>query len=362
MHRLTDVSIRSIAPPASGQAIYRDIGSPLQLRVTAGGAKTFFTTVGNGRRHTIGRFGEVTLAEARDVARRVRAEKTLGRYSTRAVPLDRARTEYLAQITVRQNTRIYYERSLKRLPRRTLSDITPADLHRILDPLPLTSRIQTLASFRTFFGWCVRRDYLDRSPCEKLTAPKAPARSRLLTDDEVRSIWIACEEPGIFEIIVRLLILTGQRRGEIGALRSSYVKDRICTLPPALTKNGKGHSFPIGPHASHIIEPFLSADARLLFPARGTDYRPFSGWSKGKTALDKRLGAPVAHWTLHDLRRYYSSTMARLGVRQEVCERLLNHVSGKVSGVAAIYNRYDFWDEMVNAAGRYEAHLVKILT
>lgn len=362
MHRLTDISIRSIAPPASGRATYRDAGSPLQLRVTAGGVKTFFTIVGNGRRHTIGRFGEITLAEARDVAKRIRAEKTLGRYNTTAVPLDRARSEYLAQITVRHNTRIYYERSLKRLKSRTLSDITAADLNRILDPLPLSSRIQTLASFRTFFGWCVRRDYLDRSPSEKLSAPKAPARSRLLTDEEVRSIWNACEQPGTFELIVHLLILTGQRRGEIGALRSSYIKNSVCILPPALTKNGKEHSFPIGPRATEIIQPLLSNKANFLFPARGTDDRPFSGWSKSKTGLDKQLGEHVAHWTLHDLRRYYSSTMARLGIRQEVCERLLNHISGKVSGVAAIYNRYDFWDEMVDAVARYEAHVVKILT
>jgi hypothetical protein len=81
MHRLTDVAINAIKPPETGQAIYKDAGSPLQLRVSPGGAKSFFTVIGNGRRHTIGRFSEVSLAQARDVARRVRAEKTLGRYS-----------------------------------------------------------------------------------------------------------------------------------------------------------------------------------------------------------------------------------------------------------------------------------------
>jgi hypothetical protein len=110
MHRLTDVAINAITPPETGQAIYKDAGSPLQLRVSPGGAKTFFTVIGNGRRHTIGPFSEVSLAQARDVARRVRAEKTLGRYSSQSVPLDQARAEYLSQIVVRPNTRRYYER------------------------------------------------------------------------------------------------------------------------------------------------------------------------------------------------------------------------------------------------------------
>ena len=87
MHRLTDVTINAIKPPPTGQAIYKDAGSPLQLRVSAGGTKTFFTVIGNGKRRTIGRFGEVSLAQARDVARRVRAEKTLGRYASTSAAL-----------------------------------------------------------------------------------------------------------------------------------------------------------------------------------------------------------------------------------------------------------------------------------
>jgi hypothetical protein len=148
VHRLTDISISAIKPPSSGQVVYRDAGSPLQLRVSAGGSKTFYVVVGQGRRHTIGRFGEVTLAHARDVARRIKAEKTLGRYAHNSVPVERARAEYLGRIVVRSNTRAYYERYLKKLVGK-LADIKTGDINRVLDALGTTSRNQALAAFAT---------------------------------------------------------------------------------------------------------------------------------------------------------------------------------------------------------------------
>ena len=107
-----------------------------------------------------------------------------------------------------------------------------------------------------------------------------------------------------------------------------------------VTKNGREHTFPIGELAFSIIES-SSAQHGLLFPARGKQ-SPFAGWSKAKAALDRRLGEAVAPWTLHDIRRFYASTMARLGVKQEVTERLLNHRSGIISGIAAVYTLPEF--------------------
>jgi integrase len=380
VHRLTDISISAIRPPSSGQVVYRDAASPLQLRVSAGGSKTFYVVVGQGRRHTIGRFGEVTLAHARDVARRIKAEKTLGRYAQNSVPVERARAEYLGQILVRSNTRTYYERYLNKLTGK-LTDLKTGDINRVLDALGTTSRNQALAAFRAFFKWCVRRNYLERSPVEKLTPTKTPPRTRLLTDDEIRSIWNACDDietralddagfspnldrttrsPGAFSTIVKLLILTGQRRNEIASLRAVHIKDGVCTLPSALTKNKRDHAIPLGACAISIISSHASR-AGLLFPARGSRETSFNGWSKSKTALDRRLGRAVEPWTLHDIRRYYSSTMARLGVRLEVTERLLNHVSGTQSGVAGIYNRHTYFPEMREAVDSYERHIQQLV-
>jgi len=95
-----------------------------------------------------------------------------------------------------------------------------------------------------------------------------------------------------------------------------------------------------------------------LFPARGRD-TPFNGWSKAKAALDKLAG--VADWTLHDLRRTFATNMAQLGTPPHVVEKLLNHRTGTISGVAAIYNRYQFMDEMRQAIEKYDHHLAKLL-
>ena len=159
MHRLTDVFINSIKLPSEGRAVYKDASSPLQLRVMAGGAKTFFTVVGNGKRHTIGRWGEVTLAKAREVARRVRAEKTLGRYAGQSVPLEEAKREYLARLAVRPNTRRSYEHYLT-----LLKTTETRDIGRTLDTMTPRVRNQALLTYKTFFKWCLRRGSLLRCP------------------------------------------------------------------------------------------------------------------------------------------------------------------------------------------------------
>ena|SRR5271166_3854720 len=99
----------------------------------------------------------------------------------------------------------------------------------------------------------------------------------------------------------------------------------------------------------------------VLFPARLSTSKPFNSWSTEKAALDRRLGGTVEPWRLHDLRRYFSSTMARLGVRLEVTERLLNHVSGTQSGIAAIYNRHSYEKEMREAIEKYQDYIQKII-
>ena len=168
-----------------------DDSSPLGVRVAAGGAKTFIVMLGSGKRHTIGRYPVIKLSEARAAATRLKAEKTLGRIFPSAKSFDEARTEYLAQIDVRENTRIYYERTLNRVRATKVSDITPRDINRVLDALGTSSADQALASLRAFFKWCIRRHYIEKSPCELMIVGKASSRSRVLSTDELRTIWKA---------------------------------------------------------------------------------------------------------------------------------------------------------------------------
>lgn len=349
MHRLTDVFINSIKPPPTGRAVYKDASSPLQLRVMAGGAKTFFTVVGNGRRHTIGRWGEVSLAQAREVARRVRAEKTLGRYASRSVPLKDAKEEYLSRLTVRPNTRRSYAHYLG-----LLNTTETRAIIRLLDTMTPRVRNQALLTYKTFFRWCLRRDYIERSPVEQLQLASVSPRSRLLTDEEIRLICSALGYDN-FGTILRLLLCTGQRRNEIASLRDEYIKDGICTLPASVTKNKRQHSFPL----SALALSLLPEKRGFLFPGKSRSGY-FNSWSYGKRALDRRLGGTVAPWTIHDLRRYYASAMARFGVKQEVTERLLNHRSGIISGIAAVYTVHDFVPEMRQAVDLYQGHLLAL--
>jgi integrase len=151
--------------------------------------------------------------------------------------------------------------------------------------------------------------------------------------------------------------LTGQRRGEIGALEGSMVDfmTKTITLPSRLTKNKREHRFPFGTTAEAILCEYHREG--FLFPAGDTD-NSFSAWSKSKTALDKATG--TVEWTLHDLRRTFATQLAALGTPIHVTEKLLNHVSGTISGVAAIYNRHAYMDEMRAAIEAYEHHLADL--
>src|SRR5207248_3236424 len=131
--------------------------------------------------------------------------------------------------------------------------------------------------------------------------------------------------------IVRLLLLTGQRRGEIAALRAEYVNGDIITLPATLCKNGREHRFPTSAQSSAILAPLCNSTG-LLFPARHSTSKshPFNGWSKSKAALDKKSCGKDRYRP--DLRRTFATKLAALGTPIHITEKLLNHASGTHSG------------------------------
>jgi Arm domain-containing DNA-binding protein len=157
------VALKNLPLPENGHVTYWD--RPLGVRVSSTGVKTFIVVLRSGRRHKIGRYGD-TLAQAREAAKTLKAEKILGRIFPSSTPLTIARKEYLGEIEVRPNTRLYYERNLKRLKAAKVTDITLRDLQDTVSGLGSTSKIQALAAFRAFFKWCARppRNYIVRSP------------------------------------------------------------------------------------------------------------------------------------------------------------------------------------------------------
>jgi integrase len=188
-------------------------------------------------------------------------------------------------------------------------------------------------------------------------ADEGGSRERVLSQEELRKLWRNLGEDK-FSDIVRLLLLTGQRRGEISALAWSEVDLTFgkIILPPARTKNKRQHELPLSRQALAIIERQPRRDSSdFLF----SDVQGYKDWDTGKTKLDQRLG--IAPWRLHDLRRTCATMLGELGVQPHHIEAILNHYSGHRSGVAGVYQRAKYSDEMRTALQRW-ADYVEALT
>jgi integrase len=368
--RLTDIAVRNLKAPAKGQKTYFDDAlSGFGVRVSQGGVKSFVLVSGRSRRRsTLGRYPVISLASARDKAKELLALRTLGKHEAPATTFEAALDIFLPTLSTRNRpgsekntTRLLTRHFLSPLRHEKLSEITSQRLAKVIDRLSATpsEASHAFAAIRLFFNWAVRQELVAKSPCSALQTPiPGASRERVLTDEELQKLlaWTK-SETSTFSALVQLLILMGQRRGEIVALRGEMVdlESATVTLPATLTKNGRQHTFPFGPAAGAILKTYHRDG--LLFRGRGTD-KPFDGWSKSKTALDKEC--PLAPWTIHDLRRTFATQLAALGTPIHVTEKLLNHVSGTISGVAAIYNRHAYMDEMRQAIEAYEAHLATL--
>jgi integrase len=228
------------------------------------------------------------------------------------------------------------------------------------------------ASLSAFFTWAVREGLIETNPVAGTAkAEDGGPRDRVLTQDELRLIWRGLGEDR-FSDIVRLLILTAQRREEIGGLRFSEIDfDRgLIVLPPARTKNKREHQLPIAKQVREILQRRINgAAATNVHKAKlngngksndvgvfGVNGFPPGGWHGPKVALDRRV--PLAKpWRLHDLRRTAATMMAEFGVLPHIIEAILNHASGHKAGVAGIYNRAKYTDEMRDALRRWGDHI-----
>ena len=361
---LSDAGVRSLKAPLEGTVDYWDTKLPgFGCRVSQGGAKSFILKLDNSRK-AIGRYPLISLGEARVEAKRLMAEKILGKTRSPTISCAAAVEEFLEEKAARRRaiTVADHKRHLRLLDLKgQLAEIREADLSRKLKTLTRSEFNHRLACAKTFFTWAQKKRYITDNPTIGFSSHTMASRSRVLTDSELAAVWTAAEQAeGHFGTIVRLLILTGMRRGECAALQKSWIRSSTITLPKDATKNGREHTFPIGTLGASLLAAALPRDgSALLFPARGTTDTPFNGWSKSKVALDTQ--STIEPWTLHDLRRTFATNLAALGTPIHVTEKLLNHVSGTVSGVAAIYNRHAYMDEMRAAIDAWEKRLSVIL-
>jgi integrase len=250
----------------------------------------------------------------------------------------------------------------------TVGEVRKRDVIALLDRIrergsPIMAN-RVLAAIRKFFNWCIGRGVLEVSPCFGITAPaREQTRHRVLSDEELALVVDAARRIGFpFGSIVEVLALTGQRRDEVGRMAWEHLDRRRKTwvVPGEHAKNGKPHLVQLSAPVLAIIEA-LPRTGELVFSGNGGTM--FQGYSKAKARLDDLSG--VSDWTLHDLRRTVVSGMARLGVAPHVADKILNHQSGTISGVAAVYQRHEFlkerkqalelWGEHVQALSRVSA-------
>jgi integrase len=236
--------------------------------------------------------------------------------------------------------------------------VTRADLVDLFDAIvdrgsPVTAN-RVFANTRALFNWAVGRGAVEQNPLSGMQMPaEEKSRDRVLNSEEIAWLWEATKEIGSpFGPLYRLLLLTGQRLREVAHMSTTEIDGNVWTIPGARAKNGEPHAVPLSPLALETIKDVrMTCDTGIfLFTTNGET--PVSGFAKAKSRLDKAMkrlasekaATPVTiePFVIHDLRRTVASGMAELGVAPHVCEAVLNHRSGTVSGVARVYNRHDY--------------------
>lgn len=377
--KLTDLFVAKIAAPTKGRVEYFDATFPaLALRVTDSGHKSwslFYRANGRLRRYTIGPYPAFDPAAARKAAssalHQVQAggdpaeEKRTRRLAPRPEADDFASVarEYLerqvkrntAASTYRETARIVEQDVIPQWGKRSIASIAKRDVIALVDKKVASGAdVQAnriLARLRTLFGWAVEKDRIAVNPCEGLRPPtKEKARDRVLSETEIRAFWTATGELGWpFGQLFRLLLLTAQRRDEVATLEWAELDldRRLWSLPREKAKNDQGHDVHLSSQAIDVLAALPRIAGDLVFSTNGRT--AVSGFSRAKERLDdlmaKALGEPVEPWILHDLRRSAATGMAGLKIAPHVVDRVLNHTSGTIRGVARVYNRFEYLDE-----------------
>ncbi len=381
--KLTKSAIDALPTPAK-DIVYWDSGCPgFGVKVTPKGRKVFIVLYriagARLRKYTIGPYGRVTLHQARVAALKIFAARTEGRdpgaekqQARRRLVADRV--DELIEHFI--NEHVAKTRSAREISRLLRREVVPAwgtrSVHELgkRQVIELVTEVagrgtpaaanKLLKVVKTFFGWCVGRAILDLSPAKGVAAPaRERARDRVLEDEELARIISAARQiGGPYASIVELLALTGQRREEVAQLTWGEIDlaGRTWTLPAARTKNGKPHIMHLSKAAIAVLVR-TSKLGKFVFSVSGT--KPFQSFGAAKRDLDKL--SSVSNWRLHDLRRTCVSGMARLGVAPHVADKVLNHQSGTISGVAAVYQRHEFLAERKDALERWGDHVAALL-
>ena len=398
--KITKRTVDAISAGPKDEFLWDEDLSGFGLKVTPVGRKVYllqYRLGGRGvatRRMTIGVHGNPwTPAGAREEAERLlvivkqgkdpAAEKEARRRMATDLAFDSYAAKFLAEYSKpnwRAGTYSNAESAMRRFiipvfKKKPLPLIRRTDISGMFDTLPAAKAAlprNIFALIRKLFAWAVERGDIDRSPLDGFKGPSAVAsRDRVLSDDELNVVWLAAGDLAYpFGTLVRFLITTGQRREECAGISWAELDQGRAewVIPASRAKNRKAHTVPLNALAVALLDALSNGDKwpkkGLVFTTNGVT--PVSGYSRAKGRLDmvatkRNEDEPIAPWRLHDLRRTLATGLQRLGVRFEVTEAVLNHVSGSKSGVAGVYQRHDWKQEKRDALEGWAAHVERLL-
>jgi integrase len=384
--KLTQRTVGALAlPDGKSEAIFFDDALPgfgLRLQGTSRRYVVQYKLGSKARRMTLGSAAALRLDDARASATRILARVRLGEDPAGEKAEARVRAtdvfgtvvrRYLAHQKTRQRPGSYVrtEHSMlthwkplhglqvARIDRRTIA----AQLDILVAGHGQGAARNARARLSTFFTWAMGQGLAEANPVIGTNRIAVKDRDRVLSSAELASIWHAAGD-GAYGTILKLLILTGQRREEIGGLRWSEIDfaGRMIRLPPERVKNGQAHDVPLAEQALALLR---EAPRRLTGDfVFGTD-SGFGNFGAHKRALDARIDeardAPMKPWVIHDLRRTCATGMIALGVQPHVVEATINHTGGHRAGVAGIYNRHTYEAEKRVALDRWAAHIMGLV-
>jgi len=387
MDNLNDATVKALAAPEHGNKVHYFAGAVLQgvtapkgfgVRVTKGGVRAFILNYqlrGREYRYTIGQHPTWTalkaVREARELRQRIdKGENPLeARAPVAPVEAPKLTAEVIEDFIRRHVSTLRTARSvesaLRRLVLPAIGAIPIYDLKRrhiaaMLDTIEeqngTVQASRVVAYVTKCFNWWATRDDEFTSPMIRGMARSIAAehaRDRILTDDEIRLIWAQLDGAGTFGALVRMLLLTAARRGEVAGMRRSEISpDGVWTIPAARYKTKRSQAIPLSAAALAIIEARPKGDV-VFASVAGT---PFNAFDTPKLKLDKAAG--VTGWTLHDLRRTGKTLMQRAGVRPDISERVLGHAMGAIE---ATYDRHSYLTEKRDALEKLAVMVEQII-
>jgi integrase len=344
---------------------YRFGGKPRKLTLDGVGTLAAARKAATDALHQLeqGRDPAVLKFETKATAERASADRAADTVEQWAAHfIERHAKRKTRQNSWKQTTHVFDDIVLPAWRGRTVHDIKRRDIIEVVEGVaedrPIMAN-RTLAALSKFFAWLCERDIITASPCTGVKRPSDEhARDRVLSDDEIHALWLACDAiGGPAGACVKMLLLTGQRRSEVSGMRRVEITGDVWTLSPERTKNGQRHDVPLSEQALAIIES-MPVIGDYIFTSTGA--APLWHFDRIKRLLDAHV-KPETPWVLHDLRRTAASGMAKLGIRLPIIEKVLNHSSGTFRGIVGTYQRHDFAGEKRHALQAWADHVDAIV-